>query len=1078
MIRWFTENGVAANLLAAITIVAGLFVASTIKLELFPELDLDIVSVGVPYPGAAPEEVESGIVELIEDRIQDLDGLKRIRSSASEGFGSITIEVERGYDATEVRDKVKSRIDAITNFPEEAEEPNVEELLIRNEVISLAIYGDAKVRTLKDVAEFIRDELNTRASITQVDINGVADYEISINLSETSLRRYGLTFADVVQAVRSASVDIPGGAIKSRGGEILLRTTGKAYTGKEFERMPLLSQPDGGVVLLGDVATIDDGFIDDPLETVFNGRRAVLLNIYALGDESALDVSERVRLFAKEIRTELPAGIEIEPFRDFTYYLKGRLQMLIENGIFGLILVFLILTLFLRPSLAFFVMLGIPISFLGAMLFLPWLDISINLASLFGFILVLGIVVDDAIIVGESVFTQFQKHGGPGVAASVEGAHRVAVPVTFAVLTTIVAFLPVLTIPGFLGKFFYPIPVVVIATLIWSLIESKLILPYHLTLCKVGHGGREKLGWLRRQQRKVADGLERFVEKRYRPLLKFSIRHRYSTVAVFVSMLAIMIALLAGKHIAFVFFPKVPSDYIVARLVMPEGTPVKLTESAITRMHEGLNKLIAETEAKGYENPFENIVITIGGQPFAGSGGPTGEVNPGANPARAEIAVEMLKREDLLDGGHVEELSAPYLAQRWRELIGPIAGIKQLTFDANAAGQGGDPINIQLSGRDFEQLQAASRKIRDKLAAYEGLYDIRDNYSSGKREIQLKLKPTAHPLGIRQQDLGNQVRAAFYGVEAQRIQRGRDDIKVMVRYPRSERESVENLEELRIRTPDGREIPFYEVADFEITDGFSTINRVDRRRVLNITSDADKGVADLELIKSELSTPNFSDGAIGQFQRWLRERSGKPTGPGMIDTILADYPGISWSFEGEAREQADIFASLGRMTLIALFIIYALLAVPLKSYLQPFIVMSVIPFGLIGAIGGHVILGQSVSILSILGFVALAGVVVNDSLVLVDFINQERKQGRPLRDAIIESGAARFRPIILTSLTTFAGLLPLLFETSLQAQFLIPMATSLSFGVLFATFMTLLLVPAFYNILQDIREAAVNFSNK
>jgi len=680
-------------------------------------------------------------------------------------------------------------------------------------------------------------------------------------------------------------------------------------------------------------------------------------------------------------------------------------------------------------------------------------------------------VVDDAIIVGESVFTQFQKHGGPGVAASVAGTHRVAIPVTFAVLTTIVAFIPVLTIPGFLGKFFYPIPVVVIATLIWSLIESKLILPYHLTLCNVGSHDREKIGWLSRQQRKIADGLEIFVERFYRPLLRFAIAHRYSTVSAFVAMLLITMGLLGGKHIAFVFFPKVPSDYIVAKLVMPEGTPIELTEAAIEKMQIGLDNLIEETESKGVGNPFDNVVITIGSQPFAG--GPTPGQDASVSPNQAEIAVEMVKREDLADGGDIEQLSSPYLAKRWRELIGPIAGVKQLTFDADAAGQGGDPINIQLNGRDFDQLQAASKEIREKLATFEGLYDIRDNFSTGKREIQLKLKPTALSLGLRQQDLGSQVRAAFYGVEAQRIQRGRDDIKVMVRYPRSERESVEHLEELRIRTPDGREVPFEEVAEVEITDGFSTINRVDRRRVLNITSDADKSVADLELIKSKLSTPNMMSGKAGEMQRWLRERADKHTGPGAIDTILEDYPGISWSFEGEAREQADIFASLGRMTLIAMFIIYALLAVPLKSYVQPFIVMIVIPFGLIGAVGGHVILGQSVSILSVLGFVALAGVVVNDSLVLVDFINQEHKKGMPIREAIIESGAARFRPIILTSLTTFAGLLPLLFETSLQAQFLIPMATSLSFGVLFATFMTLLLVPAFYAILEDIHDVAV-----
>ncbi|MEC8649394.1 MAG: efflux RND transporter permease subunit [Verrucomicrobiota bacterium] len=1055
MIRWFTSNGVAANLLAAIVVVAGLFTATSIKLELFPELDLDIVNIGVAYPGAAPEEVESGIVELIEDRIQDLDGIKRLRATSTEGYGAVTIEVERGFDARELRDKVKARIDAITNFPEQAEEANVEEALIRNEVISLAIYGDSDVRTLKNISEFTRDELNVRAGISQVELNGAPQYEISINLSEQSLREYGLTFDFIVQTIRNNSVDIPGGAIKSKGGEILVRTAAKAYTGSEFERIPVLVKPDGTLVTLSDVATIDDGYIDVPLITKFNGQRAVLINIYALGDESALDVAHRVREFAEDLQSELPLGITIEPFRDFTYYLKGRLQMLIENGVFGLLLVFLVLTLFLRPSLAFFVMLGIPISFLGAMLFLPFLGISINLASLFGFILVLGIVVDDAIIVGESIFTQFQKHGGPGVNASVAGTKRVAIPVTFAVLTTIVAFIPVLTIPGFLGKFFYPIPVVVIATLIWSLIESKLVLPYHLTLCNVGAGRRHTMNWLSRKQRTIADSLEYFIENHYRPLLSKAIEMRYATVALFVGILMIMAGMLLGKHMPFVFFPSVPSDYIVAQLVMPEGTPVELTEDAIAKMHDGLEDLRKEVREQGYGEPFDNVVITIGSQPFAASGGPMGSITKTVSTNKAEIAVELIKREDLADGGNIKELSAPNLANRWRALIGPIAGVKELSFNADAAGQAGSAIDVQLTGRDFNKLREASAVIQSKLATYEGLFDIRDNYSSGKREIKLALKPSAQNLGLQQSDLGSQVRAAFYGVEAQRIQRGRDDIKVMVRYPKNERASVENLEELRIRTPNGDAIPFEAVADFEIASGFSTINRIDRRRVLNITADADKDVANLELVKSDLV--------------------GKKGKGGYMDDLLESYPGVAWSFEGEAREQSDIFKSLGRMSVIAAFIIYALLAVPLRSYLQPFIVMFVIPFGLIGAILGHWIMGQSMSILSILGFVALAGVVVNDSLVLVDFINNERENGAPIRKAIESAGAKRFRPIILTSLTTFVGLLPLLFETSLQAQFLIPMATSLSFGVLFATFMTLLLVPAFYNILEDLKDFVRRF---
>lgn len=1058
MIRWFTNNGVAANLVAIIVIIAGFFAANSIKLELFPRLDLDLINVRVTYPGAAPEEVESGIVELVEDRIQDLDGIKRIRSSAAESYGSVLVEVDRGYDVSELRDKIKVRIDTITNLPEEAEEPIVEEIVIRNESISLALYGDADATTLKTIAEQIRDELNAQENITQIDLKGIANYEISIDVTESALRRYGLTFMEVADAVRRSSVDIPGGSIKSRGGEILLRTTGKALRGNEFARIPLLTQPDGGIVLLEDVAEINDGFVDTPLISTFNGKRAVMLRIFAVGDQNTLDIATNVRRFAESYKERLPQGFELVPFRDFTYYLKGRLQMLIDNGIIGLILVFLVLTLFLRPSLAFFVMIGIPISFLGALLFLPLVGVSINLASLFGFILVLGIVVDDAIIVGESIFTQFQKHGGPGVNASVAGAHRVSLPVTFAVLTTIVAFIPILTLPGFLGKFFFPIPVVVIATLIWSLIESKLVLPYHLTLCRVGAGkDRSEMNWLLRQQRRIADSMETFVEKRYRPVLQYSIRYRYACVALFTGVLALMLSLVAGKRVPFVFFPEVPSDYIVSQLVMPEGTPISITEDGLAKLQDGLDALVEETEKNGHGYPFENIVITLGSQPFEG-GGPMGGTPEVFSENIAEIAVELQKSEDRVGGGTIKELSAPALAKRWRELMQPIPGAKRLSFSANAAGQAGLPVDIQISGTDFAQLQQVSETLKDKLATYNGLFDIRDNYSTGKREIQFKIKPSAQTLGLRMSDLGRQIRAAFYGIEAQRIQRGRDDIKVMVRYPKDERVSVENLEELRIRTPQGTEVPFSEVAEIEITEGFSTINRVDRRRVINITADANKEVADLDLIKEELH--------------------GSKDGTGYLDALMQANPGVLWSLEGEAREQADTYDSLIKMTVVAIFIIYALLAIPLKSYLQPFIVMSVIPYGLIGAIGGHMLLGRPMSILSILGFVALAGVVVNDSLVLVDFINQERKKGVPLRDAIIDSGAMRFRPIILTSVTTFCGLLPLLFETSLQAQFLIPMAISLSFGVLFATLMTLILVPGFYFILQDIIDRTVALFSK
>ena len=1058
MIRWFTENGVAANLLAGIIIIAGFFIASTMKLELFPNLDLDTIKINVVYPGAAPSEVETGIIELIEDRIQSIEGIKKINAYASENIGTVVVEVQRGYDKKNIRDQIKSEIDTINNFPEQAEEPRVEEINIRNEVISLAIYGDTDPLTLKQVAEYIKDELNFQEGISQVDIKAYPELEISIFISEDTLNEYNITLETVAQAIRSEAVDIPGGIIKSEEGEILIRTKAKAYKQSDFEAIPVLKQSDGSTLRIKDLGTVEDGFSDTKITSLFNGQRSIMLRIFAVGNQSALEVSEAVRAFATNIQSTLPEGIYIEPFRDFTFYLKSRLNMLIENGIYGLILVFIILTLFLRPSLAFFVMLGIPISFLGAFIVLPVFDVTINLASLFGFILVLGIVVDDAIIVGESIFTEFQKQGGPGVNASVIGTKRVSIPVTFAVLTTIVAFIPILTIPGFLGKFFFPIPIVVIATLIGSLVESKLVLPYHLTLCKVGTGAQKELNWFQKKQRMIANALERFIDEKYRPVLKKSIERRYTLLASFIAILMIMLSFLIGNHLKFVFFPPVPSDYILAKVSMPEGTPYQVTEKAIQQMEVGLNKLSQEIMDMGYGQPFDNVVVTVGGTNFDGSGGPMGEGSSIRSENIGEIAVELYKREDLADGGDIEALSAPNLANRWRELIGPIVGAEDISFDANAAGTAGEAINIQISGKDLNRLEIVSEELKALLYDYEGIFDIKDSFRGGKNEVQIKLKPSAESLGLTQASVGSQVRAAFYGIEAQRIQRASDDIKVKVRYPKNESIHSKDLDTLLIQLPSGEKVPLNTVADYSIGEGFSSIRRIDQRRVINITADADKSKANLELIRADLM--------------------GNKNELGSIDKILTTYPDIKWSFEGEAREQSDIFSSLIQKTLLALFIIYALLAIPLKSYIQPIIVMSVIPFGMIGAIGGHFILNQPVSILSILGFVALTGVVVNDSLVMIDYINKKRIEGIGIKEAIEQSGVARFRPILLTTLTTFAGLLPILFETSLQAQFLIPMAISLSFGVLFATFITLLLVPAFYSMVNDFSSLFNNDSDQ
>ena len=1032
MIRWFARNGVAANLVMLIMVVGGIGSILTIKREMFPQFSLDTVVVRVPYRGAAPEEVELGVILRIEEAIQGVDGIKEIRSTAQENYGQVVIEARKGVDVSRLKDDIKARVDAIISFPVETERPIVEELLIQRDVIWIAVYGDASEKSLKEVAERVRDEVTKLPGVSQAFVQGIRSYEISIEVSEFNLRKFNLTFDEVVSAVQRNSIDVPGGSIRSQGGEILLRTKEQAWTQREFEDIIVKSSLDGTRVLLKDVAKVVDGFVDDPVVTTFNGKPAALVLVREVGRESPLQISRAVNAYVEEAGgTWIPEGIAIDTWGDFSIYLKGRLNMLIENGSFGFLLVMLSLSLFLRPSLAFFVAIGIPVSFLGTFMIGPFVGISINLISLFAFILVLGIVVDDAIVVGESVFSEFQRVG-PGVESAIRGTHAVSTPVTYAVLTTMVAFLPVFLLPGQLGKFFAMIPIVVIPTLLFSLIQSKLVLPYHLSLCNVGQKkNREALNPLSRFQRFVADSLERFVDRIYRPVLAWSLEWRYLTIFSFIGFAIIMGGLIGAGWVKFSPFPSVPSDFIQVFVKMPEGTPVEQTSDVLRRIGRCLDEVIEEDMAAGLPNPVKHQSEFIGfGQGIEGS-------NVGFS------FVELTKSE-------LRDSSAEDVSKRWREKIGDIPGIRQLTINASAGPPTGLPVDIRLTGPDFEQLRAATREIREQLAEFPGLFDIRDTFSEGKREIKLRLKPSAEPLGLRVDDLARQVRAAFYGAEAQRIQRGRDDIRVMVRYPYDERTSLTYLESMRIRLPGGVEIPIDEVAELEIGEGFPTITRIDRQRVINVQADADKNVADFTAINKALY------GTGGKSKSVLEE-------------IQEKYPGVRLVKGGEAKDWEETQASLLGGVILVIFVIYALLAIPFKSYLQPLIVMAVIPFGLAGAILGHLITFQTLSILSLLGIIALTGVVVNDSLVLVDYINKRRTHGLPLQDAVREAGVVRFRPILLTSLTTFMGLVPILLERSLQAQFLIPMATSLGFGVLFATFITLLLVPSVYIALEDLK---------
>lgn len=1059
MIAWFTRNGVAANLTMLILVVGGGISLLSIKWELFPQFSLDTIIVRVPYLGASPEEVEEAVNIRIEEALQGLEGIKEIRSTAAESFGSVNVVVEKGFDLRKVKEDIKTRVDAITTFPVETERPIIEEFLIQRDTIWIAIYGDADEHTLRALAEKVRNEVVKLPGISQAFMRGIRNYEISINVSENKLRKYGLTFDEVMRAVQENSLDVPAGLIRSSGGEILLRTKEQAYRGVEFEEIVLISRADGTQVLLSDVAEIDDGFEDITIVSDFNGKPSAMVLVREVGSESPLNISDQVYKYIEDsMKTWVPDGILLEAWGDSAFYLEDRLNLLVGNGAIGFILVLISLSLFLRPSLAFFVAAGIPVSFLATFLVGPIFGLSINLISLFAFILVLGIVVDDAIVVGESVFSEFQR-SGPGIDSAIKGTHKVSIPVTFAIFTTIVAFIPIFFIPGFMGKFLIPIPLVVIPTLLFSLVQSKLVLPYHLSLCNVGDKqGRTKLNPLSRLQRRFSDGLESFIRNIHDPIVEFVLNWRYATLGGFLAILIVSIGLVTGGWIRFVQFPNVPSDFIMVQLEMPEGTSFDETGRAIQRLVDGLEEVRRETIAAGEIDPVAHKLVAVGYSTFTGGPNPKSTMT-GSN--IGSIIVELAKSE-------VRDSDAFQVADRWRELVGQIPGTRRLTMQAGAAGPVGLPVDIRLTGPDFDQLKAASLEIQDRLKQFEGLHDIRDTYSEGKQEIKIKLKDSARNLGLNASDMARQVRQAFYGGEAQRIQRDQDDVRIMVRYPRSERESIGNLEKMYIRTPRGQSVPMNEVADIEFGLGYPSISRVDRQRVINVQADADKNVANPTEINTRLYPMDLMK---KRFYRFF----GMEVPQSILEEVLEKYPEVKPVKDGEARDFEELMPVLIAGAIFVVLVIYALLAIPFKSYLQPILVISAIPFGIAGAIFGHLInfsnfgTPQDLSTLSVLGIIALSGVVVNDSLVLVDYINKLRLQGVPLKKAVHMGGIARFRPILLTSATTFVGLAPILLERSLQAQFLIPMATSLSFGVLFATFITLLLVPSLYLILEDIK---------
>ncbi len=1048
IIEWFTRNGVAANILMAAVIGSGAYsLWSKMILQEFPDYPSRIISVSVQYRGSTPTEVEEAIVVRLEEVLFDLEGLKEMESRATASGGTVNLEIDDGYDLGEALDDVTNRVATIRTFPTEAERPQINIADRRERVITVVVAADLSERELKRLGEDLRDEISGLPEVTIASLKAVRPYEISVEVQESDLRKYGLTFDQMVRAIRTHSIDLSAGSIRSEGGNVLLRTSQQAYTQEEYEAVTIITTEDGTRLTLADVATVTDGFDEIPVYPQFNGERAVAIDVFRTGNQNILEIGDAVKSFIAAKAETLPPGITLDYWQDDSERIQARLDTLTDSAIMGFCLVLVVLSMFLRPSLAFWVALGVPIAFCGAFFLLPLWGVTLNLITMFAFILVLGIVVDDAIVTGENVYQHMQA-GEDSLTASIKGTQEVAVPVVFGVLTTMVAFYPLSVMSGFRGNFFKQIPIVVIPVLMFSLVESKLILPAHLKHSQsLSQAGSQN--WLMRGQRFFAEGLERFILRFYRPFLDRVLRFRYASLATFLGLFVIFTGAIFTGWIRWTPFPSIPRDQVAITLQMPVGTNIEQTDEIIRHIERQALAMKADLREEYGQEIIANIFATSGGQPF-GAGFRRGRAQTGVA-EQGEVVVELMTDED-----GTFPLSSREVTIDLRRRVGPVPEAEQLNFTFARGSTGA--LSLQLVGPRIDELVEVSKKIQRKLAEYPGLYDIQDSFESANQELELELKPQATNLGLTAQNLASQVRQAFFGAEAQRIQRGRDDVRVMVRYPLESRRSLAALNRMMIRTQDGTEVPFEEVAEVVPGKALPAIRRVDRNRIVRVTAEGDPDQVDLGAIEVEMAS--F-----------------------VVPEILRDHPGVQYSLQGRAQETRDNNEEFLYGCIFVLIAVYVLLAIPFKSYFQPFIVMSAIPFGIVGAVLGHRIMdgvygligaannpAASVTMLSLLGILALSGVVINDSLVMVDFINRRVREGMPLGEAVRLAGVKRFRPILLTSLTTFAGLLPLMFETSVQAMFLIPMAISLGWGIVFATAITLLLIPTMTLIFDDVRK--------
>jgi multidrug efflux pump subunit AcrB len=1011
MIGFMARNPVAANLLMLVLVVGGLYTMYSIQKEVFPQFQLDFVNVSVSYPGASPEEVEQGILMPVEEAVRGIQGIKEMVSTAEEGSGTVEIELVAGTDRMKAFQDIDQAVNRIRTFPDDIEEPEVVLRDRQRDVMDISLYGEVDIWTLRKLGERLRNRLLSQPQITQVELSRVPDYETSIEIPSYNLRKYGLTLGQVADIIAASSRNVPAGAVETRSGEILLRMKERKQWAEEFANITIATSASGTQVKLGEIATITDGFVETGFHGQFNQQPAVSLEIYRVGEQSPLEIEEIVNELLADF--QMPPGVNYRIDSNRAEDYRERLSLLTENGLMAIVIVMLILSLFLEYRLAFWVMAGMVISFIGGILFLPLIGVSINMISMFGFLVVLGIVVDDAIVVGENVF-EYRQRGRGIMQAAVQGTRDVAKPVLFSILTTIIAFIPLLYIPGETGKFWWPLPAVVIVILAISLVEALFILPAHLGHIKK----KQKKGFflkLEQNQQRFANGFENFIRKRYRPFLDRCLQYRYITLTLAVSILLIVGSYGFSDHMGMILMPEVAADEIEAGIRLPVGTTLDQAAEVAEEVTAATRKMFDEHNL--YE-AAEGIKTNVRGQNF--------------------IDVEIVMKPP-----DEREMTAREVIALWRDNIGDIRGVDQITFEAER-GPGGarQDITIDLSHTDIATLEQASAAFVNRMEAFENTRDVSDNYNKGKLQYDFELLPAGRNLGLTSSEVGRQVRDAFFGALAMRQLRGNNEVEIRVKLPLEERQDIRELEDFIIRTSDSVEVPLLDVVKVKEREAFTSINRRDGRRVVSVGMDVEPTNATNRVI-SRISTE-------------------------VLPQLRADYPGLTWSFEGSQADMRESTGSLWGTFSMALLIIYGLLALAFNNYTQPVIVMAAIPFGIVGAVIGHMILGYSLSLVSLMGMIALAGVVVNDSLIMVDYANGIRKEMNAY-EAIHEAGLRRFRPIMLTTLTTFGGLTPIILETSSQAYYIIPMAISLGFGIVFATSIILIIVPCMYLMMEDIK---------